>query len=76
MAWDFEVIGYEDKAGDMWEGKPTDISDTFGVKVHGFNDTTGEHNYLWMFTGEAYRDWDSWYLYIELMLDGHGMSLG
>lgn len=75
MAWDFEVVGYEDFDGDRHEGKPSDLSDTWGCLVHCYDSETGQHDYFWAFVPDTFDEWEDWLDYIEGLMGGYGMEM-
>ena len=77
MAWSFEPVGWEDEDGAWWQGAPdeTELDDTYGVLVHAYDDSTGEHNYFWAFIPETFDSWDDWWDYIGALMGAHGMAL-
>lgn len=75
MAFDFDVIGWEDRNGDRHEGKPSDINDVYGEFVHAFDSATGEHKHFWAFVYDSFEEWEEWLDYIEQLIEGYGLSV-
>lgn len=87
MAFDFDVIGWEDYEGNRHiatkaelevnpdAGKPTDITDTYGVYVHAYDPETGEHQYFWTFSYYDLDEWEDWLDQIGEAMDMCGMEV-
>lgn len=75
MAFDFEVVEWEDGNGERHSGKPSDLSDTYGVKVFAYDDETGETHTFWRFIPSPYDSWTQWLDHIGINMEEHGMAL-
>lgn len=75
MAFDFDVDAWEDYNGDRHAGKPSDLSDTWGVRVIAADTETGETHIFWAFTPSPYEDWEEWLDHIGILMSMHGMEL-
>lgn len=74
MAWDFKVIGWEDEEGNIQRDRPSDIDDTYGMKVFAYDEETGETAYFWSYIGEPFEEWGEWLDYIGIQMEDHGME--
>lgn len=77
VAFDFDVVGWEDKAGDRHRGKPADINDTYGQLVHAYDPETGEQHHFWAFIGGILPgwDWEDWVDLIETLIEMYGTAV-
>lgn len=73
MPYSFDVVGWEDYDGNRHEGKPSDISATWGELVHAYDPATGADEFFWAFVPYTLDDWDDWYEYIEALLEMYGL---
>jgi hypothetical protein len=79
MAWTFEPVGWEDADGNPHEGAPDDLSDTFGILVHCFDNEDEDrpipHEYFWAYSGEAMESWEEWWVVVAALMDMYGMEM-
>lgn len=75
LAFDFDTVAWEDYDGVRHAGKPSDLSDTYGLQVHAYDPETGESHHFWAFVGGPFEDWTEWLDYIGSLMEMHGMSL-
>lgn len=75
MAFDFEAVAWEDSDGESHGGKPSDLSETFGIKVIVEDFDTGEVHQFWAYVPEPFEDWTQWLDYIGGLCEMHGMEL-
>lgn len=75
MAFDFDVVGWEDFDGDRHDGKPSDLDDTYGVKVYAEDEETGQVEAFWAFVVSPFEDWTEWLDYIGTLMSMYGLEL-
>jgi hypothetical protein len=76
MAYAFQAYGWEDFEGDRHRGEPTDISETHGVLVSVTNlDDPEDTRMFWAYDYGTFESWAEWWVYIEALMDGYGLSL-
>lgn len=75
MPFDFDAVGWEDYDGVRHGGKPSDLSDTYGLKVVVEDPETGETHQFWAFVVTPFEDWAEWLDYVGVLCEMHGMSL-
>ncbi len=72
MPYEYEALGYENRAGDRVEGRPSDINDTFSVFVHAWDpDNPEDQRHFWAHIPGITEgwNWDSWDAYIQALID-------
>ena len=72
----YSVIGWEDFDGNRYEGEPSDISDAWGLLINVPGDLAvgrGDEHF-WAFVPYTFDDWDSWYDYIDSLIDMYGQA--
>jgi len=66
VSYDFQVSGWADGAGILYDGAPdVDVSDVFGMWTHWFDEETGDDRYFWAFVDEPFETWGDWLDYIQ-----------
>jgi hypothetical protein len=77
MAYEFEVIGWEDWAGDVHEGTPleSDLPEVAGTFSHFWDNETGDSHYHWVYLDDDAQSWDEWWDAIEGSMEDHGYSV-
>lgn len=73
MPYDFDVEGWEDWAGNVHQGKPTDIDDVMGTFSHFWDEETGDEHWHWVYIDPpAFDSWTEWYDLIGAIMEDHG----
>lgn len=73
----FTVTGWEDYEGERHRGTPSELDDTYGVRVHVTDPSDPEfHQFFWAFVGGPFESWEEWYVYIGALMDMYGLELG
>lgn len=78
MAYEFQVLGWRDFAGnDPYDEAPTqaDLPNVAGVFVHYWDDETGDDSYEWVMHDEPYEHWQDWYDAIADSLADYGLEV-
>jgi hypothetical protein len=78
MAYQFEVVGWEDFAGDRHASIPldTDLPDVAGLFSRFWDDETGDaEHYHWIFTDYPFDSWDDWWDVIAGSMGDHGYAM-
>lgn len=68
-------MGYEDEQHVRHEGRPDDLTDTYGVLVHAYDFDTNEEDYFWAWAPGPFDTWDEWIEYVYTLMGMYGMSL-
>jgi hypothetical protein len=81
MAYEFDTVGWEDWAGEVHQGAPSDedLPEVHGMFNHFYDSDTGDSHYNWTYMdppaeGETW-DWDDWYDLIEGIAEDHGFAM-
>ena len=81
MSYEFDTHGWEDWAGQVHWGEPTDedLPNVAGMFSRFYDEDTGDSHWHWVYLdppprGTSY-DWDDWYDAIEGSMSDHGYEL-
>ena len=74
MAYEHEVVGWEDYDGGRHPGPPSDVTESWGMLVHAYDPATGASEHFWAFVPYTFDDWDQWEDYIDSMMDMYGLA--
>lgn len=75
VAYQYDVVGWEDYDGNRHEGAPSDPDATWGQLIHAYDPATGDSHHFWAFVPETFDDWDQWADYVDGLMDMYGMAL-
>jgi len=77
VAYQFEVLGWEDWEGDQHWGVPldTDLPEVAGTFSRFWDEDTGDEHHQWVYIDYPYDDWDDWWDLIAGAIEDHGYSL-
>jgi hypothetical protein len=76
VAYEFEVLGWEDWDGNVYDQPPldTDLPDVAGTFSMFWDPETGDSHAHWVYSDEVVRDWDDWWDMIEGSMEDYGYS--
>lgn len=82
MAYQFDVVGWEDWDYNQHWGKPadSDLPNVGGMFVHVYDPETGDSSYHWHYIElpddpNVYWNWDNWYDMITGIEEDHGFAM-
>ena len=75
MAFGYNVVGWEDTDGNRHDGMPSSPAGVYGQLIHAYDPATGQDEFFWAFVPEDFEDWDTWWIYIEGLMDMYGLSV-
>jgi hypothetical protein len=80
LAYNFDVVAWQDWQGDRHGGLPGRPQDAKGLKVlvTGSGEDTGDVHQFWTYNlsrKNSFQDWSEWWVLIGSLMVGHGMEL-